>query len=85
MTVRFTAEISGGPDNAEELYCTTSTWQFGDGRMGGGAIRECVVWTPNKKFKRLHGRTYTYEKPGSYEATFTYGPLAPATVKVEVR
>lgn len=32
LTVRFIAEIVGGRDNAEELYCKWTGWEFGDGR-----------------------------------------------------
>jgi len=43
------------------------------------------MWTPNATFLRHHEQTYTYEKVGTYEATFGYGPIGPVTVKVEVR
>ena len=84
LTVRFTAEIAGGPDNSRDLYCQGTSWKFGDG-MGVASMPGCIVWTPNASFSRHHVETYTYEKPGTYEATFSYGPLGPIGVKVEVK
>ena len=84
LTVRFTAEIIGGLDNSKELYCEWTAWEFGDGRRSQSAT-ECLVWSPAAKFDRQHEQTYTYEKPGTYEALFAYGPLAPVTVTVDVQ
>ncbi|MDA1349416.1 MAG: hypothetical protein O3A47_11225 [Chloroflexi bacterium] len=84
LTVLFTAEISGGRDSSQDLYCQGTSWEFGDG-MGVASMPGCLMWTPNATFPRHHEQTYTYEKAGTYEATFAYGPLGPVTVKVEVR
>ena len=84
LTVRFTAEIIGGRDNSRDLYCQGPTWEFGDG-TSVASMPGCVPWTPNATVPRHHEHTYTYERPGIYEATFTYGPLGPVTVNVEAR
>lgn len=84
LTVLFTADITGGRDNSKDLYCEGTSWEFGDG-MGVASMPGCLMWTPNATFPRHHEQTYTYEKAGTYEATFEYGPLGPVTVKVEVR
>ncbi|MCH8061402.1 MAG: hypothetical protein IH861_02750, partial [Chloroflexi bacterium] len=45
LTMRFTAELIGGADNSKELYCTGTTWEFGDG-MGIAMMPSCIQWTP---------------------------------------
>ncbi len=84
LTVRLVAELTGGPDNNRELYCPGQEWQFGDG-MGMATSASCMVWTPSSTIQRRFEQTYTYEKAGTYEVTFTYGPAGPITTTVEVR
>ena len=84
LTVHLIAELTGGPDNNRDLYCQGIDWQFGDG-MGVGIMPGCIAWTPSDTIARHFEETYTYEKAGVYEVTFTYGPLDPITTKVEVR
>ena len=84
LTVRLIAELTGGPDNNRELYCQGQDWQFGDG-IGMATSASCMVWTPSATIQRHFEQTYTYEKAGVYEVTFTYGPLDPITTTVEVR
>ena len=84
LTARLIAELTGGPDNNRELYCQGQDWQFGDG-MGMVTSASCMAWTPSATIQRHFEQTYTYEKPGAYEVTFTYGPLGPITTTVEVR
>ena len=46
----------------------------------------CVDWPTSVKIISKHWeRTYTYEVAGSYEVAFTYGPLAPETITIQVR
>ena len=84
LTVRLVAELTGGPDNNRELYCPGQEWQFGDG-MSMATSASCMVWTPSSTIQRRFEHTYTYEKAGTYEVTFTYGPAGPITTTVEVR
>ena len=84
LTVRLVAELTGGPENNRELYCPGQEWQFGDG-MGMATSASCMVWTPSSTIQRRFEQTYTYEKAGTYEVTFTYGPVGPITTTVEVR
>jgi hypothetical protein len=84
LTVRLIAELIGGPDNNRDLYCPGEEWQFGDG-TGMATSASCIAWTPSATIRRHFEQTYTYEKAGTYEVTFTYGPLGPITTMVEVR
>jgi hypothetical protein len=84
LTVLLVAELTGGPDDNRELYCTGLEWQFGDG-IGVAIMPGCMVWSPGVKIPRHFEETYTYDKAGVYEVTFTHGPLDPITTTVEVR
>ena len=82
-TVRFVAELTGGPDNNRDLYCQGTEWQFGDG-IGMATMPGCIEWTPSVEVPRRFEETYTYKSAGTYEASFSYGPVGPANVTVEV-
>lgn len=82
LTMRFIAEIVGGPDNARELYCNGGGWDFGDG-TAWSAIPGCIQWKPDWKFPRHFEQTHTYSQPGTYNVKSTHGPLE-ASVVVEV-
>jgi hypothetical protein len=45
----------------------------------------CIRWSPEVTVPRKFEMTHTYEKAGTFEATFSYGPLGPVSVKVEVK
>jgi hypothetical protein len=83
LTVTIIADVVGGPDNNKDLYCHGIEWQFGDG-MGVGVMPGCIMWTSDSKIERHFEETYTYDSPGTYEITFTYGPLAPTSMQVQV-
>lgn len=82
MTYRFTGEITGGPNNNESLYCVGTGWNFGD-RTEFMSIPSCIMWTPDIKIQRQFQQIHTYEAPGTYEVTFTHGPLS-QTITVAV-
>ncbi|MCH8061920.1 MAG: hypothetical protein IH861_05405, partial [Chloroflexi bacterium] len=84
LTMRFTAELVGGADNSKELYCTGTTWEFGDG-MGIAMTPACIQWTPDVRVNRHLEQTYKYDRAGEYEVTLRLGPLPPETIVVEVK
>ena len=84
LTVRLAAEIRGGPDNNPDLYCQGWEWDFGDG-TGAAVMPGCLPWTADAKISRRFTETYTYDSPGTYEITFSTGPVDPVTVVLEVR
>jgi hypothetical protein len=83
LTVSFTAEISGGLDSSPELHCREQTWDFGDGRRVG-VFGLCQSWRPGVKIERHFLRTHTYDEPGTYQASFSYGPLKSKPILVKV-
>lgn len=80
-SLRFTADIVGGPDNNQDLYCTSTLWDFGDG-LSLIATPSCIAWTPEVKIPRDFEQTHAYA-PGTYEVTFSRGTLE-ARLVVEV-
>jgi hypothetical protein len=86
LTVFLVADIVGGPDNSQELYCPGTEWQFGNG-IGMSSSANCMgmVWTPDVKINRRFEQIYTYDAPGTYKVTFTRGPVASETLEVQVR
>ncbi|MCH7746033.1 MAG: PKD domain-containing protein [Chloroflexi bacterium] len=84
LTVSFAAEITGGADNDESLYCQGWQWDFGDGTMSA-AIPSCLPWMPESTFTRQFEETHTYEEAGRYEVKFSYGPLESEPLVVEAR
>ena len=83
LTVRLIADIVGGADDDQNLYCQGVTWSLGDGNRIA-MMPGCVMFTKGSTFSRHWEETYTYDKPGTYEVSFTYGPLAPATAQLTV-
>ena len=86
LTIRFNVDITGMESNSRELYCQPETWEFGDGGKDQTSLIACGDWPPSIKIISKHSeRTYTYRVAGSYEVAFTYGPLAPETITIQVR
>jgi hypothetical protein len=83
LTVSFTAEIGGGLDGSPELYCRPQTWDFGEGRILT-IFGYCLPWRPGMKIDRHFQRTHTYDEPGVYQASFSYGSLESEPILVKV-
>jgi hypothetical protein len=74
-TYRFVAEIVGGPDDDQALYCVTTTWDFGDG-PALGVTPSCAPWTPGTRIQRRFETSHAYERSQRYTVEFSHGPLA---------
>ncbi|MCH8825828.1 MAG: hypothetical protein IIB16_02635 [Chloroflexi bacterium] len=83
LAVILFADIVGGSDNSKDLYCAGTEWQFGDG-IGVAMSASCLPWTAESSIQRHFEQSYTYGAPGTYEVTFTHGPVKATTV-VEVK
>jgi hypothetical protein len=84
-TVRLVANIVGGADNSRDLYGNGFEWSYGDGTPGIATMPGCIPWSPEVTVPREFEMTYSYEKAGTFEVTFSYGPLGPMSVKVEIK
>ncbi len=77
----FVAELMGGPDNEESLYCKGWTLSPGDGNSIA-VMPGCLMYTPDVEIPRHFESNYMYEEPGVYEAVFKYGHLTSNSVRV---
>jgi PKD repeat protein len=82
LTVSFIGEITGGLDSSPELHCRTETWSFGDG-TNIAVFGYCEAWRPGTKLDRHFQRTHTYEEPGIYEISVSYGSLKAEPILVK--
>ena len=81
--MRFIAHLTGGLDSSPGLYCQTSRWDYGDGQIAA-IMPFCPRWTPTAKAQRYFEHVHTYDVPGEYGPTFSYGKLASPSVRVMV-
>lgn len=61
------AELKGGPDDSDELYCPTVDWEWGDFTQ---SITEadCDPFTPGKsEIKRRYTIEHQFKNPGSFK------------------
>jgi hypothetical protein len=82
-TFSFVAEIVGGADDDQKLYCMATTWNFGDG-PAMTVTPSCAPWTAGMKIERRFEASHTYEKPGRYVTAFSYASLSTERV-IDVR
>ena len=83
LTIHLVAELVGGSDNSQELYCQGKSWDFGDGTVSAD-MPACARWTPEWRVQRHFEMAHAYYAPGTYDISFTYGPLPPKKISVEV-
>ena len=86
--VVLTAELVGGPNDAEEFYCPTTEWDWGDGTQSESTA-DCAPYEPGKSEIK---RRFTVEhifRAGSYRVMFKLKrrdkPIASAGVSIQVR
>jgi len=86
--VVLTAELVGGPNDAEDYYCPTIEWDWGDGTQSESSS-DCAPYEPGKSEIK---RRYTVEhvfRAGAYRVTLRLKQrqrvAAAATVNIQVR
>ncbi len=86
--VFFTAELKGGDDDTEDLYCPEVMWEWGD---GGKSVEEsdCDPYTEGAKIERRYTAHHTYFRAAVYSIKVTLKKngrsVAAQTVQVTVR
>tara|TARA_Y100000310_G_scaffold138289_2_gene137248 strand:- start:47292 stop:48008 length:717 start_codon:yes stop_codon:yes gene_type:complete len=87
LQVTFQADLFDVEGYEEEYYCTSTTWDFGEGEKLT-AIPSCIPYEEAKKqddFIQLsYEEQYTYEKPGTYSVSFALGNLQSQTILITV-
>ena len=72
--------------NTRNLYCHPDHWEFGDDRTDHTDPLECGDLSASVEiFSKHMERTYKYGAAGAYQVTFTYGPLTPKTITIQVK
>ncbi len=65
--VMFTAELTGGPNDFEELYCPTVEWEWGDETTSESTF-DCEPYEAGKsELRRRFTAEHTFRRSGSYK------------------
>ena len=65
-----TAEVKGGPDDAEEFYCASVEWIWGDDTRSESKA-DCEPYQAGKsEIKRRYTLDHTYQTAGNYRVEF---------------
>jgi len=71
MRIVLTADVNGGPDDSEELYCATVEWDMGDGDKSEQKV-DCDPYEPGKSLiKRRYVKEQVFQIPGDFRVLFT--------------
>lgn len=66
----FAAEVKGGPDDFEDLYCPAVEWEWGDGTKDQ-ASADCEPYEAGKsQIKRRYVAQKKYQSSGDYRVAF---------------
>ena len=66
----FAAEIKGGPDDFEDLYCPEVEWEWGDGTKDQSSA-DCEPYEAGKsQIKRRYVAQKRYQSSGDYRVAF---------------
>jgi hypothetical protein len=66
----FAAEIKGGPDDQEDLYCASVEWEWGDGTRDESSS-DCEPYEAGKSLiKRRYVTQRRYQMAGDYRVSF---------------
>lgn len=85
----FVAEVRGGPDDFEELYCPSVEWEWGDGTRDQSSV-DCDPYEAGKsQIKRRYVAQKRYQSSGDYRVTFRLKQkdrvVGSATAQLKVR
>lgn len=68
--IRLVAELRGGDDDFEDLYCPTVEWDWGDGTRSS-AQADCEPYEAGKsQIRRRYTVTHVFRNPGSFRVEF---------------
>jgi hypothetical protein len=66
----FAAEVKGGPDDFEDLYCPAVEWEWGDGTKDQSSA-DCEPYEAGKSLiKRRYVAQKRYQSSGDYRVAF---------------
>ena len=68
--ILFIAELRGGPDDNEELYCASVEWDWDD-HTRSERIPDCDPFEPGlSEIRRRFSQRHTFQQGGQYEVRF---------------
>ncbi|MFN2447087.1 MAG: hypothetical protein ABR606_16095 [Vicinamibacterales bacterium] len=68
--IRLSAELRGGSDDFEALYCPVIEWDWGDGTTSSSAA-DCAPYEAGKsEIRRRYSVEHIYRAPGGYRIQF---------------
>jgi len=86
--VVLTADLNGGPNDAEDYYCPTIEWDWGDGTTSE-STSDCDPYVPGKSEIRRRFTTDHVFRAGNYRVALRLKKrdkmVASATVMIEIR
>jgi len=84
----LTADLNGGPNDAEDFYCPTIEWDWGDGTMSE-STSDCQPYEPGKSEIRRRYVTEHIFSAGNYRVVLRLKKrdkvVTSATVALEIR
>ena len=88
-SILFVGTLSGGPDDNEELYCTTIEWDWGDDTLSE-STPDCEPFEPGRtEIRRRFSVRHTFDYAGRYEVRLNLKRrddiLISARTRIEVR
>jgi hypothetical protein len=64
--ILLTAEVKGGPDDFQDLYCPAIEWEWGDGTSSSAAA-DCAPYEAGRsQIRRRYTVEHIYRQPGSF-------------------
>jgi hypothetical protein len=89
LKVRLVVEIKGGADDAQDFYCPSIEWEWGDD-LTSESSEDCPPYEAGKSsILRRYSTEHTYRYQGSYTARFRMKQgkrvVAQTSVNVQVR
>ena len=67
IRISLTADLKGGPDDAEEYYCPAVEWSWGDGTVSQSSA-DCDPYEPGKStIQRRYTTQHVYRQDGRYQ------------------
>jgi len=89
LKVRMTADIKGGTDDNQDLYCPGTEWDWGDD-LSSDSSEDCAPYEAGKStIKRRYSAEHIYKYEGTYTARLKLKQgkrvVASTTTTVQVR
>ena len=70
LRVRFTVDVRGGADDAQDFYCPAVEWEWGDDLKSGNS-EDCEPYKAGtSRIERRYSAEHRYTEPGTFNVRF---------------